>query len=71
MKKSDEERLLDYLKENKRITRAECYEKLGFFNLPGRIYDLKTRGHLIETDFEKNDRTRWAVYTYVPPVVAT
>ena len=69
--KSDEQRLLEYLKENRRITRAECWEKLGCFNLPARIYDLKAKGHLIYTEWGRNETKRWAIYVYSDPVEAT
>ena len=68
--KTDEQRLLEYIHENRTITRAEGWDKLGFFNLPARVYDLKAKGHLIHTEWGKNETKRWAIYVYSHPVEA-
>ncbi len=62
--KSNERKLLEYLQENKRITRTECWEKLKFFHLPARIFDLKSKGHCIDTKIQQDGKRKETVYIY-------
>jgi hypothetical protein len=40
----------------------EALEKFGCFRLGGRIYDLKQRGHKIETVMVEKNGKRFATY---------
>jgi len=46
-------KILDYLKSGRRITPIEALNLFGCFRLGGRIYDLKQRGHKIESTMIK------------------
>lgn len=46
---TQEERLLDYLTENKTVTGIEALNALGIFRLASRIYNLKKQGHIISS----------------------
>lgn len=50
MKKSQKERILEYLKENGSITPMEALNEFGCFRLSGRIFELKEMGMNIETE---------------------
>lgn len=39
--------LFQFLKKGKNIARLDAIDQVAIINLPGRIYDLKERGHLI------------------------
>lgn len=41
------EMILDYLKDNRTITQAEAIERFGCYRLPARICDLRQMGHII------------------------
>lgn len=62
--KSDEQRFLQTLQENMRITRTECWEELKFFHPPARIYDLKSKGHCIDTEIHQDEKRKETVYIY-------
>ncbi|MEP0004564.1 MAG: helix-turn-helix domain-containing protein [Balneola sp.] len=44
---SQNEQVLEHLKEHGRITSLEAIDKYGITRLSGRIYDLKEEGHEI------------------------
>ena len=46
--KSQEEEILNYLKEGNSITPLEALKQFGCFRLGARIYELKARGYNIE-----------------------
>jgi len=45
MKKNQNIRLLQYLKENKRINPLQALTELGIYRLGARIFDLKKMGY--------------------------
>ena len=49
---SQNEMVLDYLKENGSITQAEAIECFGCYRLPSRIWDLKQTGHKFRRTME-------------------
>jgi len=48
--KSQNERVLEYMKEHDGITSLQAYEKLGVTRLSARIKDLRTQGNIIFSD---------------------
>ena len=52
------ERVLDWLKQGKTLTRFEGLLELGIFELPARIVELKREGHKIESSMIEV-RNRW------------
>lgn len=50
-KKSQNERILDYLKEGKLLTQVEASYKFQCWRLAARIRDLRIKGNLIETHY--------------------
>lgn len=51
-KPTQNERIIDYLKENGRITQLEALQELGIMRLASRISDLKRLGYPIESKME-------------------
>ena len=47
---TQKERVLEYLKEGKKINRLQGWDILGILELPARISELKQEGHNIETN---------------------
>jgi len=47
---SQQQRLLDHLKNGHRVTPIDALNEFGIFRLGARIFDLKARGHNIERD---------------------
>lgn len=64
-RKSQNEEILDWLREGKSITPLEALENFGCFRLGGRIYDLKQAGHRIVTETVTNNGKRYASYSLV------
>ena len=57
MKKSQNKKILSFLKSKKSITPIEALNLFGCFRLSGRIYDLRKEGHKIESEIiEKNGK---------------
>ena len=50
MKKSQKEKILNYLKKGKGITPLGALNKFGSFRLGARIKDLRDEGYKIETE---------------------
>ena len=48
--RSQNERVLEYMKEHNGITSLQAYDKLGVTRLSARIKDLRTAGHIIFAD---------------------
>ena len=67
--KSQKERILDYLKSGKVLTRLNSWETLGVLEAPARISELRQDGWAIRTDmvsvknryFEDCRIARWSL----------
>lgn len=53
MKKTQKERILDYIKEFGSISSWEAYSELGITQLGARLDQLKREGYIFSTEFEK------------------
>ena len=53
MKKTQKQRILDYIKEFGSITSLEAYSELGITQLGARLDQLKREGYMVSTEFEK------------------
>ena len=53
MKKTQKERILDYIKEFGSITSLEAYSELGITQLGARLDQLKREGYMFSTESEK------------------
>lgn len=53
MKKSQKQRILDYIKEFGSISSWEAYSELGITQLGARLDQLKREGYMFSTEFEK------------------
>lgn len=49
-KPTQNERIIEYLKQNGRITQLEALQELGIMRLASRISDLKRLGYPIESE---------------------
>ena len=47
---TQKQRILDYLKSGKTLTRLNSWSELGILEAPARISELRTEGHLINTE---------------------
>ena len=47
MKKSQNDKVLEYLQEHDGMTTLDAFQKLGISRLSARIKDLRTAGHVI------------------------
>ena len=56
MKMSQEKKLLEYLTANYHVDPITSFIKLGIYRLAARIYDLRRKGHIIDSmkDPQKN-----------------
>lgn len=67
MKHSQNQKVLDYLKEHGSITSLEAIRAIGCTRLSGRIYDLKKMGYDIDKTMQevptRDGTARVAVYT--------
>ena len=53
-----EQRLVDYWKLNRvGITRRDAMNTLFIGNLPARVFDLREKGYIIDSVWEKNEAT--------------
>lgn len=48
---TQQDRILEYLKEGKALTRLNAWDQLGILEAPARISELRGKGHQIKTDF--------------------
>ena len=63
MAKTQNERILDYLRVNGSITNMECFEKLKITRLSGRILELRRMGYDISMEWETaQDGSRYGRY---------
>lgn len=60
---TEKEKILDYLKRNRKITPLEYYFYFGHFRLAARIKELKDAGHKITTTLVFENGKRFARYT--------
>ena len=70
MKKTQSERVLDYMKEFGSISSLEAFKDLGITRLSARIYELEHQGHNIERTQESmrnryNEKTSFTRYSIV------
>jgi hypothetical protein len=67
--KSQKQRILDYLKSGKVLTRLNSWEELGVLEAPARISELRQDGYAIHTEmvsvknryFEDCRIARWSL----------
>ena len=59
-KKTQTERVLDYMRQNGGITQAEAIRDLGCYRLGARVYDLRRSGHSI-TRYMVSEKNRYGV----------
>lgn len=60
--KSQNEEILRHLQSGRSLSPLEALESYGSFRLGARVYDLKQRGHQIETVIVKKNGKRFATY---------
>lgn len=63
--KSQEQKILSWLKQGRRLTPIQALNKFGCFRLSARIKNLRNEGHNIITEVVQNGRTRFARYRLV------
>lgn len=64
MKKTQKERILDYIKEFGSISSWEAYSELGITQLGARLDQLKREGYMFSTEFEKGKNRYGEVVKY-------
>ena len=64
MKKSQEERILAYIKRHGKITTLDAFTELGCARLSARIFDLRQAGHDIISE-RKEVKNRYGEKCYV------
>ena len=62
---SHNEQILAHLKSGKTITQEEAIDNFRCFRLSGRIYDLRERGHDIQSHMVEVNNKRFARYRLV------
>lgn len=62
MKRTQKERVLDYLKNNKTITSIECVYRLNIVDLQKAIQLLRQDGWNITDEWKTNGDTRYKLY---------
>ena len=65
MSKTQENIILDHLKENKFITTWEAIQEYRITRLSARIYELRERGHNIITKNISENGKRFAEYSLI------
>ena len=56
------QKILKHLKEHKKITSYEAFEKYRITRLSARIHDLREQGHNITSDMIYGKEYKYAVY---------
>lgn len=56
------QKILNHLKEHKKITSYEAFEKYRITRLSARIHDLREQGHNITSDMVYGNEYKYAVY---------
>jgi hypothetical protein len=49
---TQQDRILEYLKEGKTLTRLNAWDQLGILEAPARISELRGKGYGIKTGFK-------------------
>lgn len=49
---TQQDRILEYLKEGKTLTRLNAWDQLGILEAPARISELRNKGYGIKTGFK-------------------
>lgn len=62
MKRTQKERILDYLKINKTITSLECVYNLKIVDLQHSIMELRKEGYIITDTWVKSDNAMYKRY---------
>lgn len=62
MRKSQKERIIDYLKLNRTITSLECVYELHIVDLQHPIMELRREGYRIIDKWEKSENARYKRY---------
>lgn len=67
---TQEQRVLTYMKGHKGITQLNAIYDLGITRLSGRIFELRRKGYVIETEFKKGlnrfgEETRYGCYRLI------
>jgi hypothetical protein len=57
------DQILEHLKAGNSITPIDALNMFGCFRLGARIFDLRERGYLIATEYEKNNGKTYARYS--------
>ena len=60
---TQEEMVLNYLREHKSITGLEALRKFGIMRLAARIHYLKKYGYNVKTELVSNGKKKWAEYS--------
>ena len=68
LNRTQEERVLNWIKSNGEITSATAYNELGIIQLPKRIWNLKRRGYTIKTEWREGknrygEKVRFCAYS--------
>lgn len=61
--KSQEQKVLDYIREHGSITTNDAYRDLHITQLGTRIFNLRAQGYDIQCDMTYKGRTKWGRYT--------
>ena len=69
---SQKERILDYLKSGKTLTRLNAWDEIGCIETPARISELRGQGHKIDTEMVSvvnryGEKVSIAKWTYRQP----
>lgn len=56
------QKILNHLKEHKKITSYEAFEKYRITRLSARIHDLREQGYNITSEMIYGDEYKYAVY---------
>lgn len=68
LNQTQEERVLDWMRNNGAITSAIAFSELGIIQLPKRIWNLKRRGYKIKTEWREGknrygEKVRYCAYS--------
>ena len=68
LRKTQKQRILEYLKTGKEITKLEALNMFGCFNSGDAIFNLRKEGYNIETTMITNGKKRFASYKLIENV---
>lgn len=63
MKKSQNKRILEYLKTGEKLTPLGALERFGCFRLGARAFELKRQGYSIQTEMVREGSKYFACYS--------